>query len=57
MERMERGVQQNESLADGCRPVLYHPSGISLWDRPMGGKPAKPHQFKLFSKVANMVIY
>ena len=38
------------------RPVLYHPSGISLRDgsMPIDGRVARPHQFKLFGKIANM---
>ena len=39
------------------RPVLYHPSGISLRDNkhdPRGGPGPHPHQFKLYSRVANM---
>ena len=39
------------------RPVLYHPSGISLRDDPhdpRGGPGPHPHQFKLYSKIANM---
>ena len=39
------------------RPVLYHPSGISLrqnsGDR-RGGPGPHPHQFRLYSKIANM---
>lgn len=41
------------------RPVLYHPSGISLRDdgpRPgvnPDGAVGKPHQFKLFARIAN----
>ena len=39
------------------RPVLYHPSGISLRDNagdPRGGPGPHPHQFKLYAKIANM---
>ena len=38
------------------RSVLYHPSGISLRDgsMPIDGGVARPHQFKLFGKIANM---
>jgi hypothetical protein len=39
------------------RPVLYHPSGIALrqneGDR-HGGQGPHPHQFRLYSKIANM---